>query len=137
MNPAPVAQLRPVDLARPTGISTQQVRNYVDVGILPLAPRTPSGYRTFDSRHRTALLTYRALARGYGWDTARAITQAVHAALHEQRIEVQAVADALEAVARQRPESSAVPRAGLRIGQLARQLGVRPSACGSGRRPAC
>ncbi|MFC6937015.1 hypothetical protein ACFQHO_46595 [Actinomadura yumaensis] len=27
--------LRPVDLARAAGISTQQVRNYLDAGVLP------------------------------------------------------------------------------------------------------
>ena len=51
-------RLRPVDLARAGGISTQQVRNYADAGVLPPAPRTPSGYRVFTAEHRRALLTY-------------------------------------------------------------------------------
>lgn len=63
------AGLRPIDLARMAGISTQQIRNYADAGILPPAPRTPAGYRRFEARHGKALLTYRTLARGYGWDT--------------------------------------------------------------------
>jgi DNA-binding transcriptional MerR regulator len=135
--------LRPIDLARLAGISTQQVRNYEDMGILPPAPRTPAGYRRFDAGHRRALLTYRALARGYGWDTARAIMQAVyagdlpqaltlvdagHAALHDERLSLQAAGEALEAVAGESPDTSASPRSGLRIGEVAAQLGLRPSA---------
>ncbi|MEU9891555.1 MerR family DNA-binding transcriptional regulator [Sphaerisporangium sp. NPDC051011] len=71
--------LRPVDLARLVGVSAQQIRNYADAGVLPPAPRTPAGYRRFDERHRGALLTYRALAAGFGWGTARAIMRGVHA----------------------------------------------------------
>ncbi|GAA3133417.1 MerR family transcriptional regulator [Planomonospora alba] len=134
--------LRPVDLARLVGISAQQVRNYADTGVLPPAPRTPNGYRRFDDRHRRALLAYRALARGYGSDTARSIMQAVHtgdlpgalalvdaghAALHEQRLALRAAGEALEAVAGQVPGPPS-PRAGLRIGELAAHLGVRASA---------
>lgn len=137
------AGLRPIDLARMAGISSQQIRNYVDAGILPPAPRTPAGYRRFDARHRRALFTYRALARGYGWDTARAIMLAVHAGdlplaltlvdvshaeLHEQRLSLQAAGEALEAVAEQTPDTSALPRSGMRIGEVAAYLGVRTSA---------
>ncbi|MQA86811.1 MAG: MerR family transcriptional regulator [Streptosporangiales bacterium] len=135
--------LRPIDLARAAGISTQQVRNYVDAGILPSTPRTATGYRRFEARHRRALLTYRALARGYGSDTARAIMRAVHAgdlplaltlvdaghaALHEQRLSLRAAGEALEAVAEQTPDTSALPRSGMRIGEVAAYLGVRTSA---------
>lgn len=138
-------RLRPVDLARMAGISTQQVRNYLDDGILPPAPRSPAGHRRFDARHAQALLTYRALAAGYGWDTARAIMRAVHdgdlpaalalidaghAALHEQRLALRATGEALHAVAGQTPETEtpATPRGGMRIGELAAHLGVRTSA---------
>ncbi|MDA0638786.1 MerR family DNA-binding transcriptional regulator, partial [Nonomuraea sp. MCN248] len=71
--------MRPIDLARLAGLSTQQIRHYADSGILPPTPRTPAGYRRFDARHRLALLTYRALAAGHGWHAARVIMQAVHA----------------------------------------------------------
>ncbi|MFE2753620.1 MerR family transcriptional regulator [Actinosynnema sp. NPDC059335] len=133
--------LRPVDLARAAGISAQQVRNYLDAGVLPPAERSPAGYRRFDDRHRQALTTYRALGRGYGWDAAKAIMRAVHAgspdvalarvdaehaAAHEQRLALRATAEALEAVAGHPPDT--VPRAGLRVGELAARLGVRPSA---------
>ncbi|MFD0207409.1 MULTISPECIES: MerR family transcriptional regulator [Saccharothrix] len=167
--------LRPVDLARAAGISAQQVRNYLDAGVLPPAERSPAGYRVFDERHRRALTTYRALGRGYGWEAAKAIMRLVHAgsseaalarvdaehaAAHGQRLGLRATAEALEAVAREagaeaavsqaaraeavgareavrarearavevgRPSTS-VPRAGLRVGELAARLGVRPSA---------
>ncbi|WP_367130061.1 MerR family transcriptional regulator [Saccharothrix sp. HUAS TT1] len=133
--------LRPVDLARAAGISAQQVRNYLDAGVLPPAERSPAGYRVLDERHRQAVTTYRALGRGYGWDAAKAIMRAlhtgspdvalagvdaVHAAAHEQRQALRATAVALEAVAGHPPDS--VPRTGLRVGEVAARLGVRPSA---------
>ncbi|GHC43443.1 MerR family transcriptional regulator [Streptomyces flavofungini] len=76
--PLPKA-LRPIDLARMAGVSTQLVRDYADAGILPPTPRTPSGYRRFAPVHGRALLAYRALAKGFGPDTARAVMRAVHA----------------------------------------------------------
>ncbi|MPY42839.1 MerR family DNA-binding transcriptional regulator, partial [Streptomyces phyllanthi] len=110
------ARLRPVDLARLAGISTQQIRNYEDAGVLPPAPRTASGYRTFTDVHRSALLTYRALAKGYGPVSATeimctvhsgdvpgalALVDAAHAALHEERVSLRAAGEALEAMARE------------------------------------
>jgi DNA-binding transcriptional MerR regulator len=135
--------LRPIDLARPAGISTQQVRNYLDAGILPPAQRSPAGYRRFGERHRRALFTYRKLGKGYGWDVARAMMHAVHAgevpaavvllnaghaALHEQRLSLKEAARALEAVAESDLDTSAIPRSGMRIGEVAGYLGVRSSA---------
>ncbi|MFC5745404.1 MerR family transcriptional regulator [Actinomadura rugatobispora] len=135
--------LRPVDLARTAGVSTQQIRNYLDEGILPPAPRTPSGYRTFDERHRHALITFRALERGYGRTAsaeimraahagdapqALALVDAAHAALHEQRLALRSMGEALEAVARQDPGPPGPARSDLRIGEVAARLGVRTSA---------
>ncbi|MFE5160399.1 MerR family transcriptional regulator [Streptomyces sp. NPDC056697] len=138
------AALRPVDLARMAGVSTQQIRNYLDAGILPPATRTPAGYRRFGDRHRRALVTYRALLPGYGAETARAVMRAVHAedialaltlvnaghaALHDQRLSLQAAGEALETVAGQTPDISAPARSGpLRIGEVAARIGVRTSA---------
>ncbi|SEG82558.1 DNA-binding transcriptional regulator, MerR family [Thermomonospora echinospora] len=137
------AALRSIDLARAAGVSTQQIRNYEDAGVLPPVPRTSAGYRRFDTGHRRAVLTYRALARGYGWDTAQAIMRAVHAedvpralslmdaghaALHEQRLSLQATGEALEAVVEQDPGATAPPRPDMRIGEVAAHLGVRASA---------
>ncbi len=136
------AGFRPIDLARLAGVSTQQIRNYAAEGILPPVPRTESGYRRFGAGHRAALLTYQALARGYGRDTARTVMRAVHdadlplaltlldtghVALHEERLSLQAAGAALEAVAGQRPEAAPLPRSGMRIGEVAAYLGVRTS----------
>lgn len=136
-------RLRPVDLARVAGISTQQVRNYEEAGVLPPVPRTASGYRVYATRHREALLAYRALAAGYGPDTAGGAMRAVHAgdvpealdlvnaghaALHEQRLALQETGEALTALAAQDTDTLPVPREGLRIGEVAARLGLRTSA---------
>ncbi|MFH8609935.1 MerR family DNA-binding transcriptional regulator [Streptomyces sp. NPDC018029] len=135
--------LRPVDLARAAGVSPQQIRNYADAGILPPAPRSPTGYRRFHAGHRQALLAYRALARGHGPGAAREVMRAVHAGdvpealalvdaghalLHEQRNALRTTGEALEAVAEGGPAAPALPRAPLRIGEVAAHLGVRTSA---------
>ncbi|MEU6608169.1 MerR family transcriptional regulator [Streptomyces shenzhenensis] len=134
-------RLRTVDLARAVGVSTQQIRNYEDAGVLPPAERSAAGYRSFREVHRQALLTYRSLPAGFGTAQAARIMRAVHAAdvpgalalvdaahaaLHEERAALRATGEALESLAGQPPE--AVPRAGLRIGEIADLLGVRTSA---------
>jgi len=132
--------VRTVDLARAAGVSTQQIRNYEDAGVLPPVPRTPSGYRAFDERHLRAVLAYRALAAGHGPEPARAIMRAVlggdvpralaltdagHAALHEERVALRTTATALEAVPRAPAEPDGPE---LSVGELAARLGVRASA---------
>lgn len=137
-----VRRLRPVDLARLAGVSTQQIRNYEDAGVLPPAARTASGYRAFTDLHRAALLAYRTLLRGYGPGTAApamralhhgdvpgalALVDAAHAALHEERMSLRAASEALELLAAEPP--APLPRSGgLRIGDVAALLGVRTSA---------
>jgi DNA-binding transcriptional MerR regulator len=139
-------RLRTVDLARLAGLSTQQIRNYEEAGVLPEAERTDSGYRVFGAAHRQALLAYRALVKGYGPVTAARIMRTVHegdvpaalalvdeahAELHGERTALRATGEALEALAREAPgpAASAGPAAsrGLRIGEVARLLGVRTS----------
>ncbi|SEF16949.1 MerR family transcriptional regulator [Jiangella alba] len=139
--------LRPVDLGRTVGISAQQVRNYEEDGLLPPAPRSASGYRQFTERHREALLTYRALLAGYGVIAARAIMRSVHdddvpgalalvdaahADLHDQRRQLRETAGAVETLAAGAPRGgpAGAPRGGpgLRVGEVARRLGVRTSA---------
>lgn len=103
-------RLRPVDLARPHGLSTQAIRNYEEAGILPAAGRTPHGYRTYSSLHAGALRAFLALAPGHGHRTATAIMRAVnegaaeeafrlidesHAELLDDRRTLQAVESAL------------------------------------------
>ena len=90
------------------GVSPQQVRNYIDVGLLPPVERTASGYRIFTARHAEALVTVRQVAAGHGWERARIIMSAVHEG---------DVAAALAAVDARRNAL---------IGQLARAIGVRP-----------
>lgn len=70
--------LRPADLAREHGISTQAVRNYERDGFLPSASRTPSGYRVYTSAHAAALRAFLALVTAYGHATAGGIMHAVH-----------------------------------------------------------
>jgi DNA-binding transcriptional MerR regulator len=133
--------LRPVDLARRAGVSTQLVRNYEAAGILPPAPRSDTGYRQYGPEHVSALLTYRALAPGFGAETATEIMRAVHdgdealayrlvdaahAALHEQRLATDAASDALAALAAEHVDEHTGPS--LLVGELAHRLGVRPSA---------
>ena len=135
-------RLRPVDLARLAGVSTQQIRNYEDAGVLPPATRTESGYRTFTDVHRRALLTYRTLVKGYGpvaatrimrtvhggdVPAAHALVDATHAAMHTERTDLRAASEALEALTRAEPQPLPGP-GGLRVGEVAALLGVRPSA---------
>jgi DNA-binding transcriptional MerR regulator len=134
-------RLRPVDLARLSGVSTQQIRNYEAAGVLPPVPRTESGYRVFGDVHRRALLTYRALSKGYGAVAAARIMRTVHegdvpgalalvdeahAALHTERVALRATAEALRVTAGEPPEED-VPGTDLLIGEVAALLGVRTS----------
>ncbi|GGT15957.1 MerR family transcriptional regulator [Streptomyces kurssanovii] len=77
-------RLRPVDLARGHGLSTQAIRNYEEAGILPAAGRTPHGYRTYTSLHAGALRAFLALAPGHGHRTATAIMRAVNEGAAEE-----------------------------------------------------
>jgi DNA-binding transcriptional MerR regulator len=130
-----------VDLARAAGVSTQQVRNLEAAGALPEAERTASGYRRYGERHLAALLAYTALVPGLGAPSARAILAAVgegrlseaaalldagHAALHQGRASLVEIEHTLAAAVEQAPAADAPD--GLRVGELARLLGVRPSA---------
>jgi DNA-binding transcriptional MerR regulator len=145
--------VRGVELAREAGISVQQVRNYEQAGLLPVASRSAAGYREFDESHRRALASARVLVRAYGWDTAVTIMAAVHrddlqtavacidhahAQLDRERERIQQALRAFEVVVthpldadpRMAAALDQITRQGapLRIGQLANLLGVRPSA---------
>ena len=137
--------LRTIDLARATGISVQQVRNYEAWGLLPAASRSKSGYRLYTQRHLAALKTARGMVGGYSWQRTSAIMQALHqgnlsaslslidsrhAELANKRLQVEQTLSALHALAAQ-PASlqSAHPSSqGLRVGEAARQVGARVSA---------
>lgn len=130
-------QLRPVDLARRHGLSTQAVRNYEAAGILPGADRTPYGYRTYTPRHAQALRAFLALARGHGHQTATAIMQAVNRdateeALrlidqsHAQQLDDRRTLQSVEAALRDL-EPVKQERAQMFVGPLAQRLGVGPA----------
>ncbi|GGT98112.1 MULTISPECIES: TioE family transcriptional regulator [Streptomyces] len=133
-------RLRPVDLARRHGLSTQAVRNYEETGILPAAGRTPTGYRTYTSLHAGALRAFLALVPGHGHRTATSIMRAVnegavdgafrlidesHAQLLDDRRTLRAVEDALRDL---EPTTALAPEpGGTFIGPLAGKLGIRPA----------
>lgn len=52
------------------------MRNYEDVGVLPVAARRASGHRIYTERHARALRAFLALAGGHGHAGARAIMAA-------------------------------------------------------------
>ncbi|GAA0806936.1 TioE family transcriptional regulator [Spirilliplanes yamanashiensis] len=129
--------LRPVDLAREHGLSTQAVRNYEAAGILPPATRTPHGYRTYTARHAAALRAFLALIPGHGHRAAASIMRAVHRdaveeALHlvdtghaqllDDRRTLHAVEAAVRDLAPAPPD-----RGGTFVGPLAHRLGIRPA----------
>ncbi|MEV7027726.1 MerR family DNA-binding transcriptional regulator, partial [Kitasatospora sp. NPDC093558] len=135
-------KLRPVDLAREHGLSTQAVRNYEEAGYLPPAERTPSGYRVYGPRHAAALRAFLALLPGHGHATAGAVMRAVHAgevdealrlidASHEQLAGDRATLDAVEEALQELVPPSDLPPApeggGTFIGPLAHRLGLRPA----------
>ena len=77
-------RLRPIDLARAHGLSTQAVRNYEAAGILPGAERSPHGYRAYTPLHAQALTAFLALLPGYGHRTSALIMQAVNQGAAEE-----------------------------------------------------
>lgn len=136
--------LRPSDLAREHGISTQAVRNYERDGFLPPAERTPSGYRVYTEAHAAALRAYLSLIPAYGYSAGGRIMNALHDgglddALviidrgHAQSLRDRDTLDAVrKAVDHLTTESDAIPRhpadPGTRtIGELAHQLRVTPA----------
>ncbi|GAB3648042.1 TioE family transcriptional regulator [Glycomyces tarimensis] len=72
-----MVNLRPSDLAREHGLSTQAVRNYERDGCIPPARRTRSGYRVYTEMHAAALRAFLALARAYGHATGTEIMHAL------------------------------------------------------------
>jgi DNA-binding transcriptional MerR regulator len=71
-------RLRPADLAREHGISTQAVRNYERDGCIPPAERTASGYRVYTELHAAALRAYLSLIPAHGYAAAGHIMNVLH-----------------------------------------------------------
>lgn len=136
--------LRTHDLALVGHISVQQVRNYEASGLIPRAQRSPSGYRLYTQQHLVALQTVKSMAHGYGWQRTSAIMQALHrsdlsaalviiderhAELANKRFQVEQTLSALRTLATQSaPSQSAAHPQRLRVGEAAKQVGVRVSA---------
>lgn len=134
--------MRAVDLARSAGISVQQVRNYVELGILPPVERAANGYRVYTDDHAAALSAARRIAAGHGWKHARTIMRAVHdgdletalatldrshAELDRERSDIDRVLGAFDMVASD-PPKPARPRRKVRVGEVAEAVGVRASS---------
>lgn len=145
-NPQSGERLRPVDLARAHGLSTQAVRNYEQAGILPAARRTPSGYRAYTPLHAAALRAFLALVPGHGRPVASSVMRAVnaddvdealllvdrsHARLLDDRDTLRAVERALGDLGSTAPAGPGAgapgPSGGVFIGPLADRLGIRPA----------
>ncbi|HEY0259445.1 MAG TPA: MerR family DNA-binding transcriptional regulator [Lacisediminihabitans sp.] len=80
--------LRPIDLARSVGLSTQAVRNYEDDGILPSAIRGRNGYRRYTYFHLSALEAFLALARAASHSSARSVMRAINSDRLDDALEV-------------------------------------------------
>jgi len=136
--------LRTHDLALAGHISVQQVRNYEANGLIPQAQRSPSGYRLYTQQHLAALKAVKSMVRGYGWPRTSAIMQALdrgdlsaalaiiderHAELASKRFQVEQTLSALRLfVAGSASQSRTSHPQQLRVGEAAKQVGVRVSA---------
>jgi DNA-binding transcriptional MerR regulator len=135
-----VITLRPADLAREHGLSTQAVRNYERNGFIPPADRTPTGYRVYTPVHAAALRTYLSLIPAYGHATSGQIMTALnddrlddalrtidrgHAQLLRDRETLDAVREAVGHLTAA-PTPKPVP-AIRTIGDLAHRLDVTPA----------
>jgi DNA-binding transcriptional MerR regulator len=131
-------RLRPIDLAREHGLSTQAVRNYEEAGILPPAERSPHGYRAYAPRHAAALRAFLALIPAHGHAIAGAIMRAVNDGAVEEALRLideshsQLAGDRRTLEDVERALRDLVPPRELEpgvtfIGPLARRLGIRPA----------
>ncbi|MDT0458461.1 MerR family transcriptional regulator [Streptomyces sp. DSM 41527] len=135
--------LRTVDVARESGYSVQQVRDLERLGVIPAAPRSGNGYRSYTPLHVHALRSYRGLAGAMGPVAARqllarlrtetvaeaaAAINAVHVRLARERAEALRAQQALRAI---RAEAEATgfehESDAMTITELAEALRVRPS----------
>jgi DNA-binding transcriptional MerR regulator len=136
-----VITLRPADLAREHGISTQAVRNYEQDGFIPPAERTQTGYRIYTEVHAAALRAYLALIPAYGHSTSGQIMNALnndslpdalliidrgHNQLLRDRETLNTVRKAVDHLTTETAPDPADPKP-LTIGELAHRLRVTPA----------
>jgi DNA-binding transcriptional MerR regulator len=137
-----VSIVRPADLAREHGISTQAVRNYEHERFLPPAERTPSGYRIYTEVHAEALRAYLALVAAYGHSTGGRIMTAIHDGeldeallvidrghhqLLRDRATLDSVRGAVDHLSAQADVGRDLPAKTRTVGELAHRLGVTPA----------
>lgn len=135
------AGMRTADVARRVGCSVQHVRDLERDGVLPLAARTASGYRTYREVHLQSALAYRALAAGVGPVEAKTIVRAfhlcptaqalalldaAHARLDTERADLRQAKEAARTIAHE-PIDDVRASDAMTISELADALGVRPS----------
>ncbi|MFG2991803.1 MerR family transcriptional regulator [Streptomyces sp. NPDC048257] len=134
--------MRPVDLARRHGLSTQAVRNYENAGIIPPAHRSRTGYRDYTAAHAAGLAAYLALVPAFGYSTSRRIMHAVtggrldealeyvddgHALLARDRNTLRTVEAALSHLGASTPDAAGGTRTPYSIGELAAHLALNPA----------
>ena len=129
--------MRPSDLAREHGLSTQAVRNYEQSGFLPPAERTPSGYRVYTPIHAAALRTFIALIPAFSHARAGEIMIALNTGAlddvllaidrgHEQLLRDRETLNSVSHAVHDLTDFEPVlePRS---IGELAHRLGITPA----------
>lgn len=133
-----MVNMRPSDLAREHGLSTQAVRNYERDGCIPPARRTRSGYRIYTEVHAAALRTFLALVRAYGHATAAEIMHALdddlddvlmiidrgHEQLLRDRSTLDSVRAAIDRLTVEPAPNRSTDRAPYSIGELAHRLRI-------------
>ncbi|MEH3052632.1 MAG: MerR family transcriptional regulator [Patulibacter minatonensis] len=134
--------MRTVDLAARHRLSTQAIRNYERDGVLPVADRSPAGYRQFGARHDDALSAFLSLISAIGHQHARTVMRAVNEGelalalrtideAHERLLQDRGTLDASHAAVEMIRDLSAPDDAGpgrsLSIGHLSARLGVSPA----------
>ncbi|GAA4427052.1 TioE family transcriptional regulator [Georgenia halophila] len=134
--------MRPVDLARRHGLSTQAIRNYEAAGIIPPARRSRTSYRDYTATHAAGLAAYLALVLAFDSSTSRRLMRAVtagrldealehiddgHALLARDRSTLRTVETALTDLGPGAPETAVGIRLPYSVGELARHLGLSPA----------
>ncbi len=138
--------LRPIDLAKAIGLSTQTVHNYEWWGFIPQVERNEKGYRLYTAQHLRAIQVARMVIAGHGWERARRIMSHIHkgkltpalviidehhARIHAERCEVEQKLEILRTSSTSLQEltkGNGKPSKGLRVGEVAKLAGVRVSA---------
>jgi DNA-binding transcriptional MerR regulator len=130
-------------VASAAGYSAQQVRDLEARGVIPVAARSPSGYRRFSAEHIRGLRAYRDLAYAVGpvdarrsmrdirllpRDRAAALICKLHAKLGTERDQALAARHALESISEEATtDAKPVDDDSMTITELSQALGVRAS----------